>query len=112
MNTPWLEQLNEVQASAIASAVSLADLATRNAANLTRHEMELLSEALEECVANMQVVGHATSLQQVFDRQHELVESCAPQFAALANDQVRLLLEMQGSWTAWLQERVEHWPIH
>ena len=45
---------------------------------------ELLSEALEECVANMQVVGHATSLQQVFDRQRELVESCAPQFAARA----------------------------
>ena len=112
MNTPWLEQLNEVQASAIASAVSLADLASRNAASFTRHELDLLSEALEECVANMQVVGHATSLQQVFDRQRELVESCGPQLAALTNDQVHLLLEMQGSWTAWLRERVEQWPIH
>ena len=112
MNPPWLEQLNEVQASAITSAVSLADLTNRNAASFTRHEMDLLSEALAECVENMQAVGHATSLQQVFDRQRELVESCGPQFAALANDQVRLLLEMQGAWTAWLRERLEHWPIH
>jgi hypothetical protein len=110
MNQPWLEQLNQNNTSAVEAAVSLGELATRNATTFARHEVGLLSHALEDGLENMQAVGHATTLQQVFDRQRELTEQFGPRLAALASDQVGLMLEMQAACTAWLQGRFDKMP--
>lgn len=110
MNQPWLEQLNQTNASAVEAAASLGELATHNAATFARHEMGLLSHALEDSVENMQAIGHATTLQQVFDRQRELAEQFGPRLTALANDQVGLMLEMQAACATWLQDRLDKWP--
>ncbi len=110
MNPPWMEQLSESQTAAVENAISLGELTSLNAAAFTRHEMELLGRGLEACVEEMQEVGHATTLQQLFDRQRELATACGPRIVALASDQLQLMLEMQRAWTTWWHDRMASWP--